>query len=243
MSQTEPGVRGQNATRPSSSVACFRARPLTENPGGDENGDAGLENITVRKNFTPVPFYEPRLRFGPDGTARVHVKLPDSLTVFMLRAKAVSGPDRFGYGTGQLKVRQPIVAAPALPRFVRPGDSFTAGLIGRVVEGPGGAGHTALSVDNLTVQGPAEQNFTWDGAKPARVDYTVTVPDPAPGTTTARVRFLLQRVSDKVGDGVQTDLPIRPDRPVIHRRDVLLTSAFDDGDAAELGQAQVAGFG
>ena len=70
-----------------------------------------------------------------DGVARIKVKLPDTLTVFKLRAKAISGPDRFGFATGEMMVRQEIVAQPALPRFVRPGDRFDAGLIGRVVEG------------------------------------------------------------------------------------------------------------
>ncbi|MBV8916245.1 MAG: alpha-2-macroglobulin, partial [Acetobacteraceae bacterium] len=202
---------------------AFGVLPLQENPGGDENGDFGMENISVRKNFTPVPFYEPRVKVGPDGTARIHVKLPDTLTVYMLRAKAISGPDRFGFGTGQMRIRQPVVAQPALPRFVRPGDVFAAGLIGRIVEGPGGAGRAVLSVDGLQPQGATEQSVTWDGGRPARVDFTVAVPEPAPGTNTARVRFLLQRTADRVSDGVQIDLPIRPDRPIVHRRDLLST--------------------
>ena len=213
--------------RPSRMVArdtrnlAFGVIPLAENPGGDEAGDFGMENITVRKNFTPVPFYEPRVKIGPDGIGRVHVKLPDTLTVFMIRAKAVAGPDRFGFGTGSMKVRQPLVAQPALPRFVRPGDTFTAGLIGRIVEGPGGAGRAVISLDGLTVQGPAEQPVTWDGQRAARTDFTLTVPEPAPGTTAARVRFLLQRTVDRASDGVQIDLPIRPDRPAVRRRDLL----------------------
>ena len=182
-----------------------------------------MENISVRKNFTPVPLYEPRVKIGPDGTARVHVKLPDTLTVFMLRAKAVSGPDRFGYGSGQLRVRQPVVAQPVLPRFVRPGDMFTAGLLGRIVEGPGGAGQAAISTENLDVSGAKQQSVTWDGQRPARTDFAVTVPDPQAGAITARVRFLLQRTADRASDAIQVDLPIRPDRPVLHQRDLLAT--------------------
>ncbi len=201
---------------------AFGVIPLAEAPGGDEAGDFGMENISVRKNFTPVPLYEPRVKVGPDGMARIHVKLPDTLTVFMLRAKAVSRPDRFGFGTGQMRVRQPIVAQPVLPRFVRPGDRFTAGLIGRIVEGPGGAGRATISLDNLQVQGAAEQAVTWDGQRPARTDYTLDVPEPAADATTARVRFLLQRTADRAGDAIQVDLPIRPDRPVVHRQDFLV---------------------
>lgn len=199
----------------------FGVLPLIENPGGDEAGDLGMENITVRKNFTPVPLYEPRVKVGPDGTARIHVKLPDTLTVYMLRAKVVSGPDRFGFGTGQIRIRQPVVAQPALPRFVRPGDVFSAGVIGRIVEGPGGAGKAAIAAHNLTVNGASEQDLTWDGQRPARTDFSLTVPEPTAGTTSAQIRMTVQRSVDHVGDAVQIDLPIKPDRPVVHRRDLL----------------------
>ena len=204
---------------------AFGILPLNETPGGDENGDFGIENISVRKNFSPVPFYAPRVRVGADGTARIKVMLPDTLTVFMLRAKAISGPDRFGYAAGQLRVRQPIVAQAALPRFVRPGDSFQAAMVGRVVEGPGGAGRSAISVDNLLVQGPAEQAVSWPDQRPARIEYTVSVPEPPAGTETARVRFLLQRTADRASDAVQIDLPIRPDRVALHRRAIAAVGA------------------
>ena len=206
---------------------AFGVLPFNENPGGDEAGDFGMENISVRKNFTPVPLYLPRVRFGADGTARVHVTLPDTLTVFMLRAKAISGPDRFGFGTGTLKVRQPVVAQAVLPRFVRPGDTFDAGLIGRIVQGPGGAGRAAVSLEGMQLaSGTAEQALTWEGQRPARVDWPVTVGQPAtavPGAPapSARVRFLVQRNADRVSDAVQIDLPIRPDRGAVHRRQVL----------------------
>ena len=99
-----------------------------------------LDRQTVRKNFQAVPYYNPTIVVGPDGTARVKVRLPDDLTNFKLRAKAVSGPERFGFATGKLEVRQPVVVQPALPRFVRPGDRFLAGAIGRLVEGDAGPG-------------------------------------------------------------------------------------------------------
>ena len=216
---------------------AFGVIPLQETPGGDEAGDFGMENISVRKNFTPVPLYVPRVKIGADGTARVHVKLPDSLTVFMLRAEAVSGPDRFGFGTGQMRVRQPIVAQPALPRFVRAGDTFDAGLIGRVVEGPGGAGQAAISVDNLAVPGAKQMAVNWDGQHPARTDFQVSVPEPKAGADVAHVRYLLQRTSDRASDAVQIDLPIKPDRPVLHRRDLLATGPDGAADIPALTDA------
>jgi alpha-2-macroglobulin len=200
---------------------AFGLIPLQEAPGGEEAADEwGVENISVRRNFTPVPIYLPHVAVGPDGTAHIRVKLPDTLTVYKLRAKAVSGPDRFGFGTGELRVRQPVVAQPALPRFVRPGDQFDAGLIGRIVEGPEGAGRAALSADNLTVAAGKEQNLTWADKRPARVDFRVSVPQPPPGPQTARLRFLLQRNADKAGDAIEITLPIRPDRPPVRTHQI-----------------------
>ena len=199
---------------------AFGILPLIENPGGDEGGDLGMENISVRRNFTPVPIYVPRVKFGADGTAVVHVKLPDSLTVYMLRAKAISGPDRFGAGSGQLRIRQPIVAQPALPRFVRPGDRFDASVIARVVEGPGGAAHALLSIDGLNSDGAKEQAFGFGDTQPGRIEFPVTVPQPAPGKDVAHVRFLVQRDADHASDALEIALPIHPDRPVVHDREV-----------------------
>ncbi len=200
---------------------AFGLIPLQEAPGGEEATEEwGVENISVRRNFTPVPIYLPHVAVGPDGVARIKVKLPDTLTVYKLRAKAVSGPDRFGFGTGEMRVRQPVVATPVLPRFLRPGDQFDAGLLGRIVEGPDGAGRAALTADSLTVEGAKEQNLTWAEKRPARVDFHVRVPEPQPGHETARLRFLLQRNVDKAGDAVEITLPIRPDRPPVRTHQV-----------------------
>jgi len=131
---------------------AFGILPLKEMPGGDGEAtgeDWGLDNVSVRKNFTPVPVFLPKVAVGADGLARIKVKLPDSLTVFKLRAKAVSGPDRFGFVTGEIQIRQPVLAQPVLPRFVRPGDRFDAGLIGRVIEGAGGDGKAGVKLDGL----------------------------------------------------------------------------------------------
>src|SRR6185437_2155203 len=211
--------------RPSRMVArdtrnmAFGIIPLQEYPGGSEGEEnPGIANISVRRNFTPVPIYLPHVKIGPDGVAHIRVKLPDTLTVFMLRAEVTSGPDRFGFATGQMHIRQPIVAPPVLPRFLRPGDSFDAEVLGRVVEGPGGAGTAVFSADGVAATSGSEQSFNWQGNTPAKAVFPVNVPEPAPGKDTAHIRFLIRRESDQVGDAVEIALPIRPDRPAVHER-------------------------
>ena len=209
---------------------AFGVLPLEEIPGGDAGLDEwGAEtNISVRKNFTPVPIYLPSVKVGADGVAKIKVKLPDTLTVFKLRAKAVSGADRFGYATGEMLIRQEIVAQPALPRFLRPGDRFDAGLIARVVEGPGGAGRASFLAQGLALDGAGPQGvtqtFAWDG-KPARLAVGATALDPKAGADHVKLRFAVTRDADSARDGVEIDLPIKPDRAPVRRYDIVEIAA------------------
>src|SRR6185436_10208279 len=98
------------------------------------------------------------------------------LTTFKLRAKAASGPDRFGWATGEIAVRQPVLVQPALPRFVRPGDTFTAAGIGRIVEGEGGLGKAEVRVDGATLAGPVTRELAWAPERPERIEFPVEIP-------------------------------------------------------------------
>ena len=213
---------------------AFGIIPLEETSGGDTALDewGNDNNVSVRKNFTPVPVYLPKVVVGADGVAKIKVKLPDSLTVFKLRAKAISGPDRFGFATGEMLVRQELVAQPALPRFVRPGDSFDADLIGRIVEGPAGTGRATLAGLGVTLGGAGEQRFSWTRNLPARIAFPLTVGQPAAGKEQVRLRFSLQRDADNVSDNVQIDLPVRPDRPPVRRHQIVDIAAGESATIA-----------
>jgi len=207
---------------------AFGILPLMEDPGGDvAEEELGLDNISVRKNFTPVPIYLPTVPIGPDGVAHISVPLPDSLTVFKLRAMVISGPDRFGFATGEIQVRLPIVAQPVLPRFVRTGDSFGAGIIGRLIEGDGGAGTATIAAQGLTVSGDRQQNVTWTAGTPLRQSFQVAVPSVgynAQGVLSRQsvtVQMGVQRTADKAGDAVEVVLPLRADRAPSVQRDLV----------------------
>lgn len=193
--------------------------PQRETPGGASApapAPPGMPNISVRRNFTPVPVYLPHVKVGPDGIAHVRVTLPDSLTVYMLRAEVTSGPDRFGFATGRMEIRQPVIAQPVLPRFLRRGDQLQALLLGRVVDGQGGAGEAGLSVEGVRLDGSARQSLSWTGAAPARATFPLSVPETGPAA--ARLGFLVRRAADGVGDAAEITLPILPDRPPVRER-------------------------
>lgn len=208
--------------------------PLDEDPGGDVGaGDQALLNkVTIRKNFTPVPYYNPALKVDASGEVKVSIKLPDNLTNFKIRAKAISGPDRFGFAVGQIAVRLPVIVEPNLPRFVRPGDQFALAAIGRIVEGGGGPGRAEAKIDGLDVAGPLTRSFDWAPGRPQIVEFPATVPNPAytdagvPSRDEVQVTLGVERTADKARDAFSVALPIKPDRRAVHERKIVdLTSA------------------
>lgn len=215
--------------------------PLSEQPGGDEAAEEGsqdlLDKVTLRRDFLSVPYFNPGIEIGPSGVATVQVKLPDNLTNFKLRAKAISGPDRFGVATGQVSVRLPVIVQPALPRFVRPGDAFTATAIGRIVEGEGGAAVAELRASGVEVAEGTRRSLKMKPDEPLRIEYAVSVPTPqvsAQGEVSHdKVSFTVavERVADKARDGFEVTLPLKPDRHPLTQRKLL---EIGPGGTAEL---------
>jgi len=214
---------------------AFGHLPFEEQPGGGEAAAAEaaelIDKVTVRKNFKVVPYFNPAIMIDESGRATVKITMPDNLTNFRLRAKAVSGVGRFGFAKGSIAVRLPVIVQPALPRFVRPGDRFTATAIGRVVEGEGGKGIATVKTDGLILQDDANRRFQWEKSKAQRLEFQVSVPSPQyneKGQLSSReVSFTcaVERQSDKARDAFQVSIPIHPDRQAVVRRDINNLSA------------------
>jgi uncharacterized protein YfaS (alpha-2-macroglobulin family) len=209
--------------------AAFGYLPFAETPGGDAEGESGskdlLDRATVRKSFKTVPYYNPSIIVGPSGTAIVRVHLPDNLTNFKLRAEAVSGADRFGFATGQISVRLPVIVEPALPRFVRAGDVFEAAAIARVVEGKAGAGAAQIRANGASVSGESHKKIALESNRALRLSFPLTVPVDAARASGQRrddaqvtVRIGVERSADRAHDAFEIKLPVEADRSPVRRR-------------------------
>ena len=201
--------------------------PFDEQPGGDGSASEKaelLDKTVVRKDFKAIAYYNALIEVAANGSAMVKIKLPDNLTNFKIRAKAVSGADKFGVGTGLISVRLPVLVQAVLPRFVRPGDQFSAGAIGRIVEGGGGAGQAQMSVQGLELMEPNTKQFTWQPKVPQRLYYQLRVPTPAYDTKgelslrEVSVKVGVERQQDQARDAFEVKLPLRPDRDRITQR-------------------------
>jgi uncharacterized protein YfaS (alpha-2-macroglobulin family) len=205
---------------------AFGMLPFAELPGGDQGkgGEGLMDRATIRRNFKTVPYYNPAIQVGPDGKATVTIQLSDDLTNFKIRAKAISGPERFGFATGTIAVRLPVIVQPSLPRFVRPGDKFNAVAIGRVVEGKGGPGAAEISAQGLQISGASRQTVNWVEGKPEKIVFPVEVLTPPSveagkaATQQITVRMAVDRSSDQARDAFEVKLPIRPDREKVAER-------------------------
>jgi uncharacterized protein YfaS (alpha-2-macroglobulin family) len=94
--------------------------------GSEKGAEGGGGGGDARGDFKQSAYFNPSLVTDEQGRARVKFQAPDNLTTFRLLAVAVSKDDRYGNGQSKVTVNKPLMARPALPRFLRAGDKFEA---------------------------------------------------------------------------------------------------------------------
>ncbi|HEX3770772.1 MAG TPA: MG2 domain-containing protein [Polyangiaceae bacterium] len=100
-------------------------------PGDDKGGSGGgggEAGGAVRADFKTTAYFDAGRVTSNEGRVHYAFKLPDNLTTFRLMA-IVSGEDRFGAGEAAITTNRKLMVRPAMPRIVRAGDAFEAGVI------------------------------------------------------------------------------------------------------------------
>jgi uncharacterized protein YfaS (alpha-2-macroglobulin family) len=113
---------------PAAGAAPTQAPAATEAPameGGMRDDTAGQAPIQLRSDFNPLASFEPSVRTGSNGEARVSIKLPDNLTRYRVMVVAVDEPGKqFGTAESNITARLPLIVRAAPPRFLNFGDAF-----------------------------------------------------------------------------------------------------------------------
>ncbi|CAN5319939.1 hypothetical protein BH09GEM1_BH09GEM1_41830 [soil metagenome] len=176
---------------------------------GGGGGVAGADILRFR--FQTTAFFLGSVITDAQGNAQANAKLPDNITTFRIMAVAVTAGDRFGSGQSPMLVTRPLLARQALPRFVRPGDQFTAGAVINRRDGASVDVNVTASATGATLRGARSQTTTLTALKGTEVRF----PFLAQRTDSASFRF---DVSDtRNADAVRVTIPVRPDHhPVIH---------------------------
>ena len=87
--------------------------------------DSSSDLLRVRSDFRYTALWIGQLQTDEQGRASFDLRLPDNVTTWRARARAVTAETQAGEGESELLVTKPLLVRPALPRFLRVGDEVT----------------------------------------------------------------------------------------------------------------------
>lgn len=88
------------------------------------HNDIGGKDGGARSRFVDTAYWNPRLRLGTDGKARVTFKLPDNTTTWVLSAVGADTLTRVGQTKHEIVVSKDVIVRTILPNEMRIGDSI-----------------------------------------------------------------------------------------------------------------------
>lgn len=186
-------------------------------PGGGGGADAA---DILRSRFQTTAFFLGSVVTDSQGVAVARAKLPDNLTTFRVMAVAVTAGDRYGHGQSSMLVTRPLLARPALPRFLRAGDEFAAGVV--VNQRAGGTPQVTVKADvsGVDLVGAATRQATLEAGRGREVRFDFR----GRQTDTAQLRFDVTGAGD--ADAVLARLPVKEAfRPRFHTIAGMLTDS------------------
>jgi len=136
-SRTTGGIGTEDALNPAPSTKAVMAEgvmadreesPASENkreaPGSPElTKDEPKKEITIRKNLNETAFFYPNLRTDSLGQFKVVFTIPEALTTWKFRTLAHTQSVQSGITTNETITQKELMVQPALPRFLRHGDT------------------------------------------------------------------------------------------------------------------------
>jgi uncharacterized protein YfaS (alpha-2-macroglobulin family) len=172
----------------------------------EAGGGGGADGSEVlRSTFRTVAFYLGEVVTDSAGNATVKAKLPDNLTTFRVMAVAVTDADRYGKGETPMLVTRPVVARPALPRFVRPGDTLSAGTVVNRRDGVATQATVKAQSTGVRLLGAAERTIPLAAGRGAEARFRFA----AVAAESAAFRFDVR--SGRESDAVRVAIPVKPD--------------------------------
>ena len=123
----ESAVMASADAAPANRMRMAKKAPARDGAlGGPGGGGGGNEVVVqVRKDFRSTVVWQPTVKTGANGKAKVKVKYPDSLTGWKATARAVSRGNQFGIAEAATRTRQPLIVRLQAPRFFVVGDKVT----------------------------------------------------------------------------------------------------------------------
>jgi alpha-2-macroglobulin len=209
-------------------------RIFLESLGGHDKGrdGGGGGESDVRRDFRQTAYFNPRIITDAHGEAKVSFKLPEALTTYRLMAVAVTKDDRYGFTQERVTTSKPLMARPSLPRFVRAGDSFEAGVIVSKKAFAGGKVHVAATFTGLLASGPLTRDV--DLPENGSLEVRFAAQAQHPGKALLRFEVTGGSERDVVTQEFPVALPMAPEAAAIYGQ----TSAAQTEKLGELSAAR-----
>ncbi len=154
--------------------------------GGGGKGEGDLGVMTVRQDFRDTAFYEAQVQTDKNGKATVTVTLPENLTVWQMKARAVTADSMVGEAVNEIVSSKPLLVNVQAPRFFIVNDSARVGasvhnntkepLEVEVTLEAQGVEIQSEAAQSVAVPAGQQKYVTWDvkvNGDAARVDLTV----------------------------------------------------------------------
>lgn len=168
-------------------------------------GGGGLEGGEIlRSRFSSTAFFLGSVLTDANGEATAAAKLPDNLTTFRVMAVAVTAGDRYGSGQSSLLVTRPLLARPALPRFLRREDHFVAGVVVNQRSGGTPTVRAQARAAGVAMSGPGALTVTLAAGRGTEVRFAFR------DTTADTAAFRFDVTNGRDSDAVLVRVPVRP---------------------------------
>jgi uncharacterized protein YfaS (alpha-2-macroglobulin family) len=191
-------------------------------PGGGGGRDAA---DILRSRFQTTAFFLGSVVTDGSGRATAAARLPDNLTTFRLMAVAVTAGDRYGSGQSPLLVTRPLVARPALPRFLREGDRFAAGVVVNRRDGTTREARVEARATGAELKGKRTRRAMLEAGRGREVRFDFRA---RPGDSAS---FRFDATSGPDADAVALALPLKP---AFHPRSFTVAGVLHDTASADL---------
>jgi uncharacterized protein YfaS (alpha-2-macroglobulin family) len=192
-------------------------------------GGGGAEGSDIlRSRFQTTAFFLGSLVTNAEGTGVAAARLPDNLTTFRLMAVAVTAGDRYGSGQSSLLVTRPLVARPALPRFLREGDRFGAGVVVNRRDATAAEASVEAKATGAKLDGSRKREVALEAGRGREVRFDFRA---GGGDSLGRVGFRFDARSGEDRDAVELGLPVRPAH---HPQSFTVAGVLHDSTTAEL---------
>lgn len=182
---------------------------------GLAGGGGGAESAGgARKDFRAAAFFNPSVITDEKGNASVRFKLPDSLTTYRVMAVAVAEDDRFGSADARVVTSKPLMARPALPRFLRAGDTFDASVIVSSKSAEAAEVEVSARLTGVTLTGPASQRVRVGPGESVEVRFPAQAMTVGPASVAFAVKS--PTASDSVVVERAVALPMAPEAVALY---------------------------